>query len=512
VSRPYASDEQYERWYMAECCRCARRRHKAGSWPDGFVCRTCSDRAVRTRGVCPGCGQERALPGRRPSDGAAICTTCAGFSQSFACTRCGFEDKLHGGRLCTRCTFADRLGEVLDDGSGRIRPELVSLSDSLLAMDNPLSGLTWLYARKGRTGSADDLLRRRGRGEIALTHEAFHTLQPWRAAAHLRDLLMSCGVLPTVDKQICSFERWLVSHLADITDPDHVQLVRRFATWEVLPHLRTRAEKKPITPAGRRHAGEQVKHAAAFLRWLSERGLVLSTCRQADIDAWHIEHNEHGRDTLRAFLLWCMANKLTRRFRLPAAVIRQATSLPQPERVGLLGRLLTGHDLPLRPRVAAAIVLLYAQPLSRVVRLTIDDVIRGGDHVLLRLGEPPSPVPGPVADLLLEWIENRDNMNTATNRDSRWLFPGRRAGQPMHPESLAALVNGLGIPTVAGRASAIRQHVLEMPAPVVADALGYHPVTTAKLASQAGGTWSRYAAGDHQRSPSGWTPRRTHDS
>src|SRR5664280_780896 len=195
-------------------------------------------------------------------------------------------------------------------------------------MDNPLSGLTWLYARKGRTGSADDLLRRRGRGEIALTHEAFHTLQPWRAAAHLRDLLMSCGVLPTVDKQICSFERWLVSHLADITDPDHVQLVRRFATWEVLPHLRTRAEKKPITPAGRRHAGEQVKHAAAFLRWISERGLVLSTCRQADIDAWHIEHNEHGRDTLRAFLLWCMANKLTRRFRLPAAVIRQATSLP----------------------------------------------------------------------------------------------------------------------------------------------------------------------------------------
>jgi hypothetical protein len=349
VSRPYASGEQYERWYMAECCRCARRRHKAGSWPDGFVCRTCSDRAVRTRGVCPGCGQERALPGRRPSDGAAICTTCAGFSQSFACTRCGFEDKLHGGRLCTRCTFADRLGEVLDDGSGRIRPELVSLSDSLLAMDNPLSGLTWLYARKGRTGSADDLLRRLGRGEIALTHEAFHTLQPWRAAAHLRDLLMSCGVLPTVDKQICSFERWLVSHLADITDPDHVQLVRRFATWEVLPHLRTRAEKKPITPAGRRHAGEQVKHAAAFLRWLSERGLVLSTCRQADIDAWHIEHNEHGRDTLRAFLLWCMANKLTRRFRLPAAVIRQATSLPQPERVGLLGRLLTGHDLPLRP-------------------------------------------------------------------------------------------------------------------------------------------------------------------
>ncbi len=82
----------------------------------------------------------------------------------------------------------------------------------------------------------------------------------------------------------------------------------------------------------------------------------------------------------------------------------------------------------------------------------------------------------------------------------------------MHPETLAAPINGIGIPTVAGRAAAIRQHVLEMPDPVVADVLGYHPVTTAKLAVQAGGTWSRYAAGDHLWSPSSWTPRRTHDS
>jgi hypothetical protein len=33
----------------------------------------------------------------------------------------------------------------------------------------------------------------------------------------------------------------------------------------------------------------------------------------------------------------------------------------------------------------------------------------------------------------------------------------------------------------------------ESPAPVVADALGYHPVTTARLAAQAAGTFSRYA-------------------
>ena len=64
--------------------------------------------------------------------------------------------------------------------------------------------------------------------------------------------------------------------------------------------------------------------------------------------------------------------------------------------------------------------------------LTLDDVIHDGDQVLLRLGEPPSPVPGPIADLLLSWIGNRDNMNTATNRNPRWLFlaAGRPADAP----------------------------------------------------------------------------------
>lgn len=503
MSRPYATDEQYERWFLAECCRCGRRKNKAGTWPDGYVCRTCLDRAVRVRGTCPGCGQERALPGRRAGDGTAICTHCAGFSQSFACSRCGVEGKLHRGRLCSRCALAGRLAGLLDDGSGRIRPELVPLADSLLAMDKPLSGLNWLWNRKGQAGSPEDLLRRLGRGEIELTHEAFHSLRPWRAAAHLRELLMACGVLPAIDKQVCLLERWLPGHLASIPDEGHAQLIRRFATWDVLPRVRARAERKPVTTAGRRYAGEQVKSATAFLRWLCGRDIALAGCRQADIDAWYADSSVRGRAMIRPFLQWCMAARLTGRFRLPPAVIRHAAPLPDNERISHLGRILTDWDLALPVRVAAAILLLYAQPFSRIVRLTLGDVIGDDGQVLLRLGDPPAPVPGPVADLLLKWIGSRDNMNTATNRNSPWLFPGRRAGQPANPNTLAALVNDIGVPAVAGRTSAIRQHVLEMPAPVVADALSYHPATATRLAAQAGSTFSRYAPGDHERPPSG---------
>jgi hypothetical protein len=125
-----------------------------------------------------------------------------------------------------------------------------------------------------------------------------------------------------------------------------------------------------------------------------------------------------------------MTSNLTQRFRLPTSVIRQAAPLGRRERLKLLGYLLTRGDLPLRPRVAAIIVLLYAQPLSRLVRLTIDDVTHDGDQALLRLGDPPSPLPAPVADLLLAWIDNRDNMNTATPAG---CFPAAAPDNPRSP-------------------------------------------------------------------------------
>jgi hypothetical protein len=56
-----------------------------------------------------------------------------------------------------------------------------------------------------------------------------------------------------------------------------------------------------------------------------------------------------------------------------------------------------------------------------------------------------------------------------------------------------------GIPTMNGRTAAIRQLVLQAPAPVVAAMLGYHDETTTKVAADVGSPWARYAPGDHGR-------------
>ena len=488
----YRDAEQFERWHQRTCARCARFGCFAARWPDGHVCRTCHDKALTVRGCCPGCGQDRILPGRR--DATAVCTECAGFTYSYACSRCGTEGKLHGGRRCSRCTLSDRVTEVLDDGTGRIRSQLEPLAAALTGMDRALSGLVWLH-----TPAAVGLLHSLGRGEIELTHAAFHLLQPWRAASHLRELLMACGLLPAVDRYVLLFERWLlVDHLPGIADPGHAQIIRRFATWQVLAGLHRRAASKPLTSASRRFAGEQVTGAARFLTWLAARGQTLGTCTQADIDTWHVEHTSH-HNVLRAFFAWSATNKLTRRFELPRIQIRGAAPLTQHRRLTMLRRLLTCDEGPRHARVAAILLLLYAQPVSRIVRLTVDDVVRDNDQVSVRLGAPLSPVPQPFAALLLEHADHRANMRTAANHASRWLFPGRGAGQPLRAETLAGAIHELGVPAAAGRGAAIRQLVLQAPAPVVAQALGYHDKTTSRLVTEAGGTWSRYAGGDHSR-------------
>lgn len=85
-------------------------------------------------------------------------------------------------------------------------------------------------------------------------------------------------------------------------------------------------------------------------------------------------------------------------------------------------------------------------------------------------------------------------MNTASSPGSRWMFPGGRAGQPLTPGALRQRFQALGLPTTPGRTSALRQLVLQAPAPVVAAALGYGHGTAEHHRQAAAGSWSRYTA------------------
>jgi len=77
-----------------------------------------------------------------------------------------------------------------------------------------------------------------------------------------------------------------------------------------------------------------------------------------------------------------------------------------------------------------------------------------------RAGRSPSPV----------WCSSTSTTGstspTATNQDARWLFPGRRGGQPMTPDTIEIRLRQHDIPALRGRTAALRQLVLQAPAPV----------------------------------------------
>ncbi len=413
--------------------------------------------------------------------------------RGLACTRCGFQGRLSASRQCERCVLAGKLAVALDDGTGRINPALTPLFEALTAMDKPSSGLTWL-----RNPKVGQLLGELATGRIPLTHQGLHTAPSWRTAAYLRDLLMTCGVLPTIDKQLVHYEALLHRRLSELADGPRLRLLRQFAVWYQLPRLRAKAATRPLTLSVRQYASDQLTQAQAFLGWLQQRDHCLAEATQADLDAWHATHNDHQRRTLRAFLRWAMATGYLARLQLPRLPITRAAPITQHRRLELLGQVLTDDHGPLRSRVAACLMLLFAQPATRIVRLTIDNITRtAAGGVVIRFGEPPTPVPEPFATLLLQATAQRDNLQTATNPGARWLFPGRRGGQPLHVNTLTQLIRNLGIPALAGRTAALRQLVLQAPAPVVAQALGYNHSTTTRVATEAGTPWSRYASGDH---------------
>ncbi|GGQ93624.1 hypothetical protein GCM10010267_65480 [Streptomyces griseorubens] len=153
--------------------------------------------------------------------------------------------------------------------------------------------------------------------------------------------------------------------------------------------LRSKAEQGPLGRSQTSQTKQEITQAGAFLTWLADRGRTIEHCQQADLDAWHTEKLATRRPA-QTFLRWCMKTSRMSRLTLPPQVINQDQApLHQHRRLAILRRALNDDSLPLRARVAAALVLLYAQPVNRIVRLTVDDVLDDGATVAVRLGDPP---------------------------------------------------------------------------------------------------------------------------
>lgn len=460
-----------------KCARCHRRQRAFQNWPEGPVCRTCFRHAAKRRGSCAGCGVDRVLAGL-DGNRAGVCVDCAGIPCSFFCATCGSEGEQWFSATCLSCSLQRRLATLLDDGTGQAAPILVPLAWLIITTGRPWARLIWLSR-----GNTARLLQTLAGGTVAIDHAGLDSLSAGKEVEYLRQLLMGAGIIERRDTQLGNFERWSVRFLKAIDDAEHQRLLRTYLMWKLHRELTVRAANGPLSYSTVAVCRSKANAGLRWLRWMADRGGTVETVTQADLDAWFATASNPW--SAADFICWAGRLSQSSRLTLPTHPLRSNSPGPESDRRRLLDELLIDDSINLRERVAGCLVLGLAQSVNRICALSLDDIEDRNGEIFLALGEHPVPLPPRIGVLVSELVSAQPKTD--------WLFPGNFPGSHLSGRALSRQLSGLGV-TRAGRQAALAQLIGTLPAPVVAESLGYTRNTIAIRAAVLGTDWAAYAA------------------
>ncbi|MEU1274051.1 hypothetical protein [Streptomyces sp. NPDC005799] len=461
------------------CAVCGRDNFVSYRTPDGrAMCTVCGAK----RRPCAICGKTVRIFARTP-EGEGVCQTCwrTHPASRRPCRDCGTVAHLHYRGMCAACAVRHRLHDILG-ADGQLRPEAEPVFQALSRRE-PLALLWWLDRRPARV----TVLRALATGRGPVTHETLDRLHPAKTVQNLRMILVAGGALPARDEHLAALEHWLPGELARIQAPDGRRLLHGFITWYLLRRLRDCSRRRFLTEAQVHGARSQVRQAVHLLNWLTVQDTAVSACTQDQVDAW-LDEGPAQRADVYTFLTWTSRNGHTR----PLAVPLRAPSITgeiiaQDTRWALVHRLLNDDTLAVADKTAGLLILLFAQPPSRITSLTTEHVILDRDTAALQLGPVPAQMPPPL-DAYLRHLYDQAN-RADTPPEVRWLFPGRFPGQRLSCHQLKRRLRDLGVRPRVSRSTALVELTGELPAVVVSRLLGVCQTTA--------DTWRSIAAGEH---------------
>jgi len=506
---------------LETCTSCGRRRRVERRTPAGPLCSGCPALPVLT---CSVCGQ-RAPCGISRSTGLPWCPDCQ--HRHAACSGCGRNAPVASGTLtsprcadctppapwagcpacsdpgchrpghCGRCLLRKQLDEVMGAAGDALPAGLATLRLELAGAGHPGTAMRWLAKP-----SVTPVLAGLSAGRIALTHEALDKLPATPALAHLRQTLVAVGALPPRDEEMIRLEAFLATLLGAQHDTERRRMLHRYLIWHLVRRLRSRNAGKPATRQQSLKIRQLARAAAAFLDWLDTHGLTLASCGQASLDQWLTDDQAVYRAETGQFIRWAAAGNLTSSYIAAPRWDGPGRPIDHQDRWDTARRLL--HDGNLKPedRLAGLLVLLYAQGVTAICRLTVSQVQATPGTVLLRIGQVPVQLPEPVAALARTVAANRKGHATIGAREpSPWLFPGGQPGRPVSAARLTRRLEDLGIHPGQSRSTALFQLAAEVPAAILARTLGISTDVAVTWQRISSGDWTAYAADVSRRAP-----------
>jgi hypothetical protein len=499
------------------CANCGNSRRVAAVTEAGPVCQSCRPGPALPCSICGSASGGRI--GISRATGTPVCERCR--KRWITCSRCGTGAPLKGGTLreplcahclnpdpafwkrcascqetwqlstaeCTRCCLDRRLKQAFTPPGGAAVPELELLREAMVRVDRPDLMLDWLKNPAVRR----TLQAIAARGVI--THEALDTLPPGRTFAHVRSMLVAAGALPARDERLTALVRWIGQAVAGQADPGHRQALRGYAVWHHLRRLRGRLDGRPASRQQVKNVRDQVAAAAAFMDWLTARGLTLAACTQAELDQWLAGTSGHLVRSAN-FVRWAVARRHASGLTAPASRWPGPSGpLDQDRRWADARRLLHEEAYPAADRVAGLLILLYAQKLNVITALTAQHVLHEDSRTLLRLGSRPIILPAPLDALVAGLAAGRRPPGSSLlSVPSPWLFPGRKPGSALTEDALAQRLHALGISPRQGRSTALFTLAADVPAAILAKTLGIHVQAAIQWQKISAGDWAAYAA------------------
>ncbi|WP_229070835.1 hypothetical protein [Actinoplanes sp. DH11] len=344
-----------------------------------------------------------------------------------------------------------------------------------------------------RNPSPQGALQDLAAGHGPVTHETLDRLQPYGTVRLIRAALVTAGAIPPRDEQLARLEDQVLRIAARVIDPGDRRTVRSFATWHHLRRLRRRSQ--PASYEQINSARTEIKAAAELVNWLRQHGTTLADCRQHDIDEW-LTGTAWLRVLARTFLAWAVRNRHAQKVKIPARQQRlSGAGIHTDKRWNLIRRLLHDDTLDLRDRVAGLILLLFAQPLTRISTLTIDQIDDDGVLLTLTLGAEPIQIPPPLDDLLRALRDRRQGHAAIGRTDSNpWLFPGGVPGGHLSSHQLQRNMKALGVHARPARNTSLIDLAADLPAVVLSQLLDLHLSTATRWTATAGSPAADYAA------------------
>jgi hypothetical protein len=220
---------------------------------------------------------------------------------------------------------------------------------------------------------------------------------------------------------------------------------------------------------------------------------IIADCTQQDVDEY-LASGPTTRHPIRTFFIWAKKSKINVAVQIGHRKAKTTPTITQQQRLCWLKELLTGDSDSLPYRIAGSLLLLYAQPLTKIAALQATAVTDLDGETRIALGEEPIPVPQPFASQLNYHLRNRPNLRTAGGTaGTPWLFPSNRPGRHLDPQSIMMRLRWLGVDLLGSRNTALQELVSEVPPPLVAEMLGYSYQVTQRHAELAGTNWAKYA-------------------